>query len=167
MNRYKTHALGKWDVGFMKKECSPTFRGFDTFFGYYTACEADYWYHAAPVRYSTANFTTCSPTCCDNSISDQPTDFSNSSGADIRRAGNALNGTYNTRALADEAARIISVHNTSRPLYMYLAFMAVHDGCAEPTGIPDLYKLGNALAFGVTHSLATSPDFSLIIAVIM
>ena len=41
---YKTHALGKWDVGFMKKECSPTYRGFDTFFGYYAACEGDYWY---------------------------------------------------------------------------------------------------------------------------
>ena len=40
---YKTHALGKWDVGFMKKECSPTYRGFDTFFGYYAACEGDYW----------------------------------------------------------------------------------------------------------------------------
>lgn len=40
---YKTHALGKWDVGFMKKECSPTYRGFDTFLGYYMACERDYW----------------------------------------------------------------------------------------------------------------------------
>jgi arylsulfatase A-like enzyme len=62
---YKTHALGKvirflrthylltrclicspcaqWDVGFLLKECSPTGRGYDTFFGYYTACEADYW----------------------------------------------------------------------------------------------------------------------------
>ena len=69
---YKTHALGKWDVGFMKKECSPTYRGFDTFFGYYLACEADYWYHAAPVRLSLSNFTTCSPTCCDNGIGDQP-----------------------------------------------------------------------------------------------
>jgi len=24
---YKTHALGKWDVGFMQKRCSPTLRG--------------------------------------------------------------------------------------------------------------------------------------------
>ena len=40
---YHTHALGKWDVGYMKKECSPTYRGYDTFFGYYLACEADYW----------------------------------------------------------------------------------------------------------------------------
>ena len=46
-----THALGKWDVGFMQKECSPTYRGFDTFFGYYMACEADYWYHGASGGY--------------------------------------------------------------------------------------------------------------------
>ena len=48
---YKTHALGKWDVGFMEKKCSPTERGFDTFFGYYMACEADYWYHGASGGY--------------------------------------------------------------------------------------------------------------------
>ena len=36
---YRTHALGKWDVGFMEKKCSPTYRGFDSFFGYYMACE--------------------------------------------------------------------------------------------------------------------------------
>ena len=34
---YKTHALGKWDVGFLLKDCTATYRGFDTFFGYYLA----------------------------------------------------------------------------------------------------------------------------------
>ena len=59
-----------------------------------------------------------------------PTDLSNSSGPSIRPASPALNGTYNTRMLADEAARLISVHNAAAaPMYMYLAFMAVHDGC--------------------------------------
>lgn len=31
-NGYATHALGKWDVGFMNRECTATYRGFDTFY---------------------------------------------------------------------------------------------------------------------------------------
>lgn len=45
---YATHAIGKWDVGYIKKHCTPTFRGYDTFLGYWTACTSDYWYHGAP-----------------------------------------------------------------------------------------------------------------------
>ena len=45
---YATHAIGKWDVGYIKKHCTPTYRGYDTFLGYWTACTSDYWYHGAP-----------------------------------------------------------------------------------------------------------------------
>jgi len=38
---YKTHALGKWDVGWMLRAATPTYRGFDDFFGYYLACNSD------------------------------------------------------------------------------------------------------------------------------
>lgn len=132
---YKTHALGKWDVGYMKKECSPTYRGFDTFFGYYMACEADYWYHASPGP-MTAN---CSRTGM--GIGDRPTDLSNSTAESIKPAASNLNGTYNTKLLADEAARLVLANDPKDPFYMYLAFMAVHDGCAEPANTP-FFNLG-------------------------
>ena len=86
---YRTHALGKWDVGFLHGECSPTGRGFDTFFGYYMACQADYQYHGASGGY---------PGQCNASTAVRlgPTGFSNSTRARIRPAATSR-GTYNTR----------------------------------------------------------------------
>ena len=126
---FKTHALGKWDVGFLQKGCSPTERGFDTFLGYYMACEADYWYHEASGGY---------PPSCTMPGGGLPTDLSNSTAAagdaGIRPASDLLNGTYNTHIFGDEAVRLVNAHDTSDPFYMYLAVMAVHDGCGEALG---------------------------------
>jgi arylsulfatase A-like enzyme len=40
---YTTAALGKWNLGHQLYPYTPTRRGFDTFFGYYAACQVDYW----------------------------------------------------------------------------------------------------------------------------
>lgn len=141
---YRTHALGKWDVGFLAKTCSPTYRGFDTFFGYYTACEADYWYHGASGGYpGGVNCTTTG-----KGIGNVPTDLSNNTGAIIKPASLKLNGTYNTRLLADEAVRLVEAHPLTDPFYMYLAFMAVHDGC---TGNGAFHKLGKQAPLETVH----------------
>ena len=41
---YTTHAIGKWHLGYYKWEFTPTFRGFDSFYGYYEGAE-DYFSH--------------------------------------------------------------------------------------------------------------------------
>ena len=43
---YKTHAVGKWHLGHGKWALTPTFRGFDSFFGFYQWGE-DYFTHAS------------------------------------------------------------------------------------------------------------------------
>ena len=114
----------------MEKKCSATYRGFDTFFGYYTACEADYWYHGAAGGYPNGR-----PDCMlpNRGVGGDPTDLSNNSGTNLHPAAKSLNGTYNTGLFAQEAARLVEAHDVSDPFYMYLAFMAVHDGCTGAT----------------------------------
>lgn len=124
--RYRTHAIGKYDIGFAKKECSATFRGFDSFYGYYCACQADYWHHGASGGY---------PGSCPRAF-----DLANNSGADTIDAHyvDPHNGTYNRQLFSDEAVRLINAHDPATSFYLYLAFMNVHDGCesANQVGPP-------------------------------
>lgn len=104
---YSTHALGKYDIGYMRQECTPTLSGFDTFLGYYEACLSDYWYHWSPQQ------------CDDNG---PYIDFSNSTLNHPQAASPILNGTYNAHVFTAETIRLI--HNNfastqgARPMYV-------------------------------------------------
>ena len=165
---YQTHAIGKWDVGFEDPRCAPSGRGFDTFFGYYTACQADYWYHGAAGSLEgcgkgiNGNYASGANIPC--------TDLTNSSGIaggphDYEPAAASLNGTYNRVLFSAEGARLVAEHATGEhaasPFYLYLAFMNVHDGCAGPYGSPSSdYKRGlqAPLATVDTHYNTTVED---------
>jgi arylsulfatase A-like enzyme len=120
---YATHALGKYDVGYMVKEATPTYKGFDDFYGYYQACNADYWFHSSP-----------GPCPYNVSVMDWSDSVEHDIGPPDRAA---INGTYNRNLLSARARSIVEAHDAATPLFMYLAFQNVHEGC-----MPTAPKLG-------------------------
>jgi arylsulfatase A-like enzyme len=145
---YETHAVGKWHVGYSRWEQTPTFRGFDSFFGLYTG-SADYYSHIESggydMRYDRQR--ECGEGC--SQVVDE-------------------RGNYSTHVFTREAIRVIrdykdrrdrrlrrtkepSTHSdlngestssasttpgSSSPLFLYLAYQAVH----SPDQVPWEYR---------------------------
>lgn len=107
---YSTHAVGKWHVGFYKKEYLPTSRGFDSYFGYLTGSEDYYTHHR------------CYGKMC---------------GMDLRENAIPANysGIYSTYLFAQKAADIVQKHDSDQPLFLYLPFQSVH----SPLQVPEKY----------------------------
>ncbi|KAJ8979205.1 hypothetical protein NQ317_016840 [Molorchus minor] len=115
-NGYRTHAIGKWHLGFFKKEYTPTYRGFDTHYGYWQGLQ-DYYKHTVHATYTSER------------------------GYDMRRnmtVDYSAKGKYSTTLFTEEAVKLISEHDTSNPMFMYLAHLAPHTGNDEnPLQAPD------------------------------
>ncbi|XP_046374479.1 arylsulfatase B-like isoform X1 [Haliotis rufescens] len=108
---YATHIIGKWHLGFCKWECTPTYRGFDTFFGYYNAAE-DYFTHTAGGYL----------------------DF-----RDNKLPARNYSGEYSAFTFAQRAVDIIHRHDVSQPLFMYLPYQSVHAPIEVPKKYEDMY----------------------------
>ncbi|XP_072120226.1 arylsulfatase I-like [Mobula birostris] len=106
---YSTHMVGKWHLGFYKKECLPTRRGFDTFFGTLTG-STDYY-----------TYDNCDgPGVC---------------GFDLHDGENVAweySGKYSTSLYAQKVAKILASRSPVEPLFIYVAFQAVHTPLQSP-----------------------------------
>jgi arylsulfatase A-like enzyme len=130
---YQSHAVGKWHIGMSKWEQTPTFRGFQSFFGFYLGGQ-DYFSHIRETAYD-MHFDkqpNCGPGC--SQVVDE-------------------RGNYSTHVFTREAIRVIQdfastpnekanknakkVQVQEQPLFLYLAYQAVHD----PDQVPEEYKL--------------------------
>eukprot|EP00656_Telonema_subtile_P028759 TRINITY_DN3136_c0_g1_i2.p1 TRINITY_DN3136_c0_g1~~TRINITY_DN3136_c0_g1_i2.p1 ORF type:complete len:542 (+),score=101.85 TRINITY_DN3136_c0_g1_i2:174-1799(+) len=114
---YSTHAIGKWDVGYVVRETTPTYKGFDSFLGYYRACNDDLFYH-----------TTSGCKQHTTPKGELLVDMSRNQGGELTGA-TGLNGSYSTRVFSEHAVSLIQQHDTSKPLYMYVAPQNVHLAC--------------------------------------
>ncbi|XP_049779761.1 arylsulfatase B-like [Schistocerca cancellata] len=124
---YATHAVGKWHLGFYRREYTPTYRGFDAHFGFWNGFQ-DYYDHTVQASFSPFR------------------------GYDMRRGLEVdydSAGRYSTDAFSEEAERVIARHDASRPLFLYLSHLAPHAGNPAqplqppPAPLPDLRHIGD------------------------
>ncbi|XP_031433876.1 arylsulfatase B-like [Clupea harengus] len=114
---YATHMVGKWHLGMYRRECMPTRRGFDSYFGYLTGSE-DYFTHQRCYHISELNLTRCA--------------------LDLREGeevASGYTGTYSTHLFTQKAIDLIGQHDPTKPLFLYLALQAVHG----PLQVPERY----------------------------
>lgn len=116
---YATHALGKWHLGFHTNEYTPTYRGFDSFLGYYSGAEEHFTHEKGGEGYTAY-------------------DLANNTGTKVQPClepvGNG-SSTYSSYLYGNETVRLLDLHDPDVPFFAYLAWNNVHD----PDEAPDCY----------------------------
>lgn len=116
---YATHMAGKWDVGMASWKNTPTYRGFDSFLGFYNAFEGHYTHETVSLPGIAAT-----PVIAD------------SKGLDLRNGTAPLwgcNGTYSVDLYTRQLKQIIERHNFGEsPLFLYAAMSVVHEPLEAP-----------------------------------
>jgi arylsulfatase A-like enzyme len=125
---YKSHMTGKYHLGMTTWQHTPTFRGFDSFVGFYTGGE-DYFAHRTGGQF------------------DFRRDMSPNCGSGCSEVAFDDTGRYSAHIFSDEAVRIVNDHDASSPLFLYLAYQSVH----SPREVPDSYK--NAYADTISDNI--------------
>ena len=143
---YDTYLVGKWHVGFWKYDYTPTFRGFDQFYGYYTG-GMDYWRHTRANKYNLRKDLTpnCGYNCTQydfdskgiysmNLFSDYVIDnilpkYSKSFSSRTNSYGVGIGNTNNRNKNKNKNK------NDKNPFFLYYPLQSVH----EPQQAPEYY----------------------------
>ena len=135
---YTTYFIGKWNLGHFSAKLLPSERGFDYWMGYDTG-SLYYWSKKDPNSGKSCSKT--SSECTHESLYFNALLYGDSTcyapyeGKDKH--------TYSTHLFRDKAVKAISKHDyTESPLFMYLAWQAVHDPFEDfsfPDGLPKSY----------------------------
>ncbi|CAH1273093.1 ARSB [Branchiostoma lanceolatum] len=108
---YATHMVGKWHLGMCNWKYTPTYRGFDSFYGYYNGAE-DYYTHVVA-----------------NGLDLR----------DDKEVVKTKNGQYGTYFFTDRVVDIVEKHPADTPLFLYLPFQNVHQPLQVPKRFEDMY----------------------------
>ncbi|XP_068605317.1 LOW QUALITY PROTEIN: arylsulfatase I-like [Brachionichthys hirsutus] len=107
---YSTHLVGKWHLGFYRKACLPTRKGFDSFFGSLTGSVNYYSYESCD-----------GPGLCGYDLHD---------GEGVAWG---QEGKYSTNLYTQRARKILETHDPAgKPLFLLLSLQAVHTPLQTP-----------------------------------
>ena len=124
-NGYATHGIGKWHCGMHTWQHTPLHRGFDSFFGLYLGSQ-DYFDHN---RMRKLDFRS---------------DYRTADGTLVDEMRDDLTGSYSTDKFTERAVSVISSHNHSKPLFLYLSYTAPHSPFQARK--PDLRQFSSHMA---------------------
>eukprot|EP00927_Polykrikos_kofoidii_P020181 TRINITY_DN1950_c0_g1_i2.p1 TRINITY_DN1950_c0_g1~~TRINITY_DN1950_c0_g1_i2.p1 ORF type:complete len:545 (+),score=69.13 TRINITY_DN1950_c0_g1_i2:74-1708(+) len=113
---YRCHMVGKWHIGHASWMHTPTFRGFESFFGLYSG-GADHFEHT---YFDIFDFHRDDRPRCGRGCSKVAWD---------------VRGKYSTHMMTEEAVAVIERHDSATPLFLWLAYQAVH----WPGQVPERY----------------------------
>ncbi|KAF2358236.1 Sulfatase N-terminal [Trinorchestia longiramus] len=120
---YDTYAVGKWHLGFCKWAYTPTFRGFDSFYGFYTGSE-DYYTHMRGYSYY------------------EDSQLASASGYDFRdntAVNRNVSGNYSTFLFSDRVDLLLRARSPDTPLFLYMPFQSVHTPLQVPENYSNIY----------------------------
>uniref|UniRef100_A0A0K0DMJ2 Sulfatase domain-containing protein n=1 Tax=Angiostrongylus cantonensis TaxID=6313 RepID=A0A0K0DMJ2_ANGCA len=110
---YSTYLIGKWHLGYCRREFLPTSRGFDYFYGFYGP-QAGYFNHSADLWHHALKRVV------------RGVDLFEELGSGYSTPVFDQNGVYSTDLFADAAKEVIEAHDKSKPFFLFLSFQAVH-----------------------------------------
>lgn len=134
---YTNYMLGKWNLGHFQPALLPSARGFDYYLGYQSG-SSYYWSKKCP------NAKKEETTSSKDTDKYKFTDLTYGDGSCYSGYDGKDKHTYSTYLYRDKAINVIERHNYDEtPLFLYLAFQAVHDPFEDDdkysNGIPKSY----------------------------
>jgi arylsulfatase B len=157
---YRTHAVGKWDVGMATNEHSPASRGYDTWLGYWHHSN-DYWTQViescgkTDIRdlwrinatmngpaYDLQNVASCTQ---DNQFPDNAT-------------ATTATCVYEDDIFAQEVERVLESHDPDHPLFLFYSMHLVHMPLQAKQAKLDAFSFINDTFRREMHAMASTLD---------
>ncbi|XP_070553421.1 arylsulfatase B-like [Ptychodera flava] len=124
---YTNYIVGKWHLGFCRWDVTPTYRGFDSFFGIYNPL-IDYYSQTISVYDPVSQLYGRDP-------GEIGLDFKDNTGTMFHHQG-----THASEHIGKRAVELIERHNPDVPMFMYMSFLLPHFPFQAPDRFVNMYS---------------------------